>query len=256
MPDIHPFGRGTQRLETTLSARFPQARVLRVDRDSTRNKGSFARMLGDIHGGRADILVGTQILAKGHDFPNLTLVAVLNADSALYSADYRAPERLFAQLVQVAGRAGRAGLPGEVLIQTQYPRHPLYLALAQHDYPGFARTLLAEREQAGFPPYVFEAVLRAEAAELKAALAFLREATALAGPAPAGITLYDAGADERGAAGRARARAAAGAVHIAQGAADLPRRLERKVVRRPPARSALASGRGSDRVLTVPEATG
>jgi primosomal protein N' (replication factor Y) len=190
--DIHPFGRGTQRLETTLSARFPEARVLRIDRDSTRNKGSFARMLADIHGGRADILVGTQILAKGHDFPNLTLVAVLNADAALYSADYRAPERLFAQLVQVAGRAGRAGLPGEVLIQTQYPRHPLYLALAQHDYPGFARTLLAEREQAGFPPYVFEAVLRAEAAELKTALAFLREATALAGPAPAGIVLYDA----------------------------------------------------------------
>jgi primosomal protein N' (replication factor Y) len=190
--DIHPFGRGTQRLEATLAARFPQARILRVDRDSTRNKGSFSRMLGEIHGGRADILVGTQILAKGHDFPNLTLVAVLNADSALYSADYRAPERLFAQLVQVAGRAGRAGLSGEVLIQTQYPRHPLYLALAQHDYPGFARTLLAEREQAGFPPYVFEAVLRAEAAEIKTALEFLREASALAGPPPAGITLYDA----------------------------------------------------------------
>ena len=189
--DIHPFGRGTQRLEATLAARFPQARVLRVDRDSTRYKGSFARMLGEIQSGRADILVGTQILAKGHDFPNLTLVAVLNADSALYSADYRAPERLFAQLVQVAGRAGRAGLPGEVLIQTQYPRHPLYLALAQHDYPGYARTLLAEREQAGFPPYVFEAVLRAEAAELNTALEFLREAVTLAGPPPAGITLYD-----------------------------------------------------------------
>jgi primosomal protein N' (replication factor Y) (superfamily II helicase) len=189
--DIHPFGRGTQRLEATLAARFPQARVLRVDRDSTRNKGSFARMLGEIHGGRADILVGTQILAKGHDFPNLTLVAVLNADSALYSADYRAPERLFAQLVQVAGRAGRAGLPGEVLIQTRYPRHPLYLALAQHDYRGFARTLLAERKQAGFPPYVFEAVLRAEAEALKTALEFLRHAAALAGPVPDGIALYD-----------------------------------------------------------------
>lgn len=189
--DIHPFGRGTQRLEATLAALFPQARVLRVDRDSTRNKGSFERMLGDIHGGRADILVGTQILAKGHDFPNLTLVAVLNADSALYSADYRAPERLFAQLVQVAGRAGRAGLPGEVLIQTQYPRHPLYLALAQHDYPAYARALLAERAQAGFPPYVFEAVLRADAAELGTALEFLREAAVLAGPPPAGITLYD-----------------------------------------------------------------
>ena len=189
--DIHPLGRGTQRLEATLVARFPQARILRIDRDSTRNKGSFARMLGEIQGGRADILVGTQILAKGHDFPNLTLVAVLNADSALYSADYRAPERLFAQLVQVAGRAGRAGLPGEVLIQTQYPRHPLYLALARHDYAGFARTLLAEREQAGFPPYVFEAVLRADAAELKAALRFLREAAALAGPPPPGVTLYE-----------------------------------------------------------------
>ena len=189
--DIHPFGRGTQRLEETLATRFPQARILRIDRDSTRTKGSFARMLADIQGGRADILVGTQILAKGHDFPNLTLVAVLNADSALFSADYRAPERLFAQLVQVAGRAGRAGLPGEVLIQTQYPRHPLYLALAQHDYAGFAQTLLAEREQAGFPPFVFEAMLRAEAAELETALAFLRAALALAGPAPDGVALYD-----------------------------------------------------------------
>ena len=190
--DIHPFGRGTQRLEATLGAHFPQARVLRIDSDSTRSKGSFSRMLGEIQAGRADILVGTQILAKGHDFPKLTLVAVLNADSALYSADYRAPERLFAQLVQVAGRAGRAGLSGEVLIQTQYPRHPLYLALAQHDYPGFARTLLAEREQAGFPPYVFEAVLRAEAEKLDSALEFLRAAAALAGPPPEGITLYDA----------------------------------------------------------------
>jgi primosomal protein N' (replication factor Y) len=189
--DIHPFGRGTQRLEATLSARFPQARILRVDRDSTRSKGSFSRMLEQIQGSRADILVGTQILAKGHDFPNLTLVAVLNADSALYSADYRAPERLFAQLMQVAGRAGRAGLAGEVLIQTQHPRHPLYAALMQHDYAGFARTLLAEREQAGFPPYVFEAVLRADAEELKAALQFLREAAALAGPPPPGIRLYD-----------------------------------------------------------------
>jgi primosomal protein N' (replication factor Y) len=189
--DLHPFGRGTQRLEATLAARFPQARILRIDRDSTRNKGSFPRMLEEIHSGRADILVGTQILAKGHDFPNLTLVAVLNADSALYSADFRAPERLFAQLVQVAGRAGRAGLPGEVLIQTQYSRHPLYAALAQHDYAGYARTLLAEREQAGFPPYVFEAVLRADARELDTALGFLRDAAALAGPPPAGITLYD-----------------------------------------------------------------
>ena len=189
--DIHPFGRGTQRLEATLIALFPQARILRIDRDSTRHKGSFSRMLADIHGGRADILVGTQILAKGHDFPNLTLVVVLNADSALYSADYRAPERLFAQLLQVAGRAGRGDLPGTVMIQTQYPQHPLYLALAQHDYAGFARTQLAEREQAGFPPYMFEAALRADAAELQSALGFLREAVKLGGTPPAGITLYD-----------------------------------------------------------------
>jgi len=189
--DIHPFGRGTQRLELTLAALFPQARILRIDRDSTRNKGSFARMLGDIQAGRADILVGTQILAKGHDFPQLTLVAVLNSDSALHSADYRAPERLFAQLVQVAGRAGRAELPGEVLIQTEYPRHPLYQALATHDYAGFARSLLAEREQAGFPPFVYEAVLRAEADKLEAVLEFLRAAALIAGPPPDGVTLYD-----------------------------------------------------------------
>jgi primosomal protein N' (replication factor Y) len=121
----------------------------------------------------------------------MTLVVVLNADSALHSADYRAPERLFAQLVQVAGRSGRADLPGEVLIQTQYPRHSLYQALAQHDYAGFARTLLAEREQAGFPPFVFEALLRAEAGKLETVLGFLREAAALAGAPPDGITLYD-----------------------------------------------------------------
>ncbi len=188
--DIHPLGRGTQRLAATLATRFPEARILRIDRDSTRNRGSFTRMLEQIHGGGADILVGTQILAKGHDFPNVTLVAVLNADSALYCADYRAPERLFAQLAQVAGRAGRADLPGEVLIQTEYPRHALYAALAAHDYAGFARGLLAEREQAGFPPYAFEAVLRAEAAELDTALRFLREAVSLPGAAPDGVTLY------------------------------------------------------------------
>ena len=136
-------------------------------------------MLERIHGGEADILVGTQMLAKGHDFPKLTLVGALGADAALFAADWRAPERLFAQLMQVAGRAGRAELKGEVLIQTQYPDHPLYAALVAHDYPGFAQTLLKEREQAGFPPYAFQAMLRAEAPDMADSIAFLNAAAAL-----------------------------------------------------------------------------
>ncbi|HJV92059.1 MAG TPA: primosomal protein N' [Azonexus sp.] len=177
--DIHPFGRGTQRLEGWLQEQFPEARVVRVDRDSVKSRKQWEAMLERIHGGDADILVGTQMLAKGHDFPNLTLVGALGADSALFAADWRAPERLFAQLMQVAGRAGRAELKGEVLIQTEYPDHPLYAALVAHDYPGFAATLLKEREQAGFPPYAFQAMLRAEAPEMADAIAFLKAAAAL-----------------------------------------------------------------------------
>ena len=177
--DIHPFGRGTQRLEDWLKEQFPEARILRVDRDSVKSRKQWEVMLERIHGGEADILVGTQMLAKGHDFPKLTLVGVLGADSALFAADWRAPERLFAQLMQVAGRAGRAELKGEVLIQTEYPDHPLYAALVAHDYPGFAATLLKEREQAGFPPYAFQAMLRAEAPEMADSIAFLQAAAAL-----------------------------------------------------------------------------
>lgn len=177
--DIHPFGRGTQRLESWLRERFPEARVLRVDRDSVKSRKQWEAILERIHGGEADILVGTQMLAKGHDFPRLTLVGVLGADAALFAADCRAPERLFAQLMQVAGRAGRAELKGEVLIQTQYPDHPLYAALAAHDYPSYAGTLLQEREQAGFPPYAFQAMLRAEAPLMADAIAFLATARAL-----------------------------------------------------------------------------
>lgn len=178
--DILPFGRGTQKLEEWLTTQLPEARIVRVDRDSARSRKQWEAMLDTIQRGEADILVGTQMLAKGHDFPRLTLVGVLGADAALFAADYRAPERLFAQLMQVSGRAGRADLPGEVLIQTQYPDHPLYAALQAHDYPAYAATLLAERQQAGFPPYSHHAMLRAEALQVAEAIAFLTNALALA----------------------------------------------------------------------------
>ena len=191
--DIHPFGRGTQRLEEALAARFPQARILRVDRDSAKSQSRWHGVLEAIHKGEADILVGTQMLAKGHDFPNLTLVGVLNADAALFAADFRAPERLFAQLMQVGGRSGRAALPGQVQVQTQYPEHPLYRALAEHDFASFAAAQLAERERAGFPPFTHQAMLRAEAPELKQALAFLKTAAELGGGLrPEEVSLYDA----------------------------------------------------------------
>lgn len=188
--DLKPMGRGTQRVEETLAARFPEARIARIDRDSARRRGELARTLEDIRGGGADILVGTQLLAKGHDFPALTFVAVLNADHALLSTDYRAAERLFAVLVQVAGRAGRREEPGEVLVQTRYPGHPLFAALAAHDFAGFAEAQLAERQRAGFPPSVFEAALRAEAKELATALAFLKDCAARVA-APDGVRVFD-----------------------------------------------------------------
>jgi primosomal protein N' (replication factor Y) len=190
--DIHPFGRGTQRLEEFLAERFPKARILRADRDVAKSRKQWEALVEKIHAGEADILVGTQMLAKGHDFPNLTLVGVVGADAALFAADCRAPERLFAQLMQVAGRAGRAQKAGEVLIQTQYPDHPLYAAIVKHDYPAFAASQLAERKVAGFPPYSHQAMLRAEAPQMADAIAFL--ATAKAWPEieshPA-VTLYD-----------------------------------------------------------------
>ena len=190
--DIMPFGRGTQRLEAALAARFPYARVLRVDRDAAKSRKQWEALVARIRAGEADILVGTQMLAKGHDFPKLTLVGVLGADAALFAADWRAAERLFAQLMQVAGRAGRADLPGEVIIQTQYPDHPLYAALVRHDYAGFAEAQLKEREQAGFPPYAYQAMLRAESPQMADAIAFL--ATARAWPQAAEypeVMLYD-----------------------------------------------------------------
>jgi len=188
--DLKPLGRGTQRIEEALQARFPGARIVRIDRDSARRRGELARTLEGLRRGEGDILVGTQLLAKGHDFPNLTLVGVLNADTALVSTDYRAAERLFAVLAQVAGRAGRRARPGEVLVQTRYPDHPLFAALARHDFASFAESQLEERRSAGFPPFVFEAALRAEATKLDTAMRFLRTAAALA-DVPEGVHVYD-----------------------------------------------------------------
>jgi primosomal protein N' (replication factor Y) len=192
--DLQPLGRGTQRVEEGLQAMFPEARILRIDADSTRLKGSAQNAFDSVHRGDVDILIGTQMVAKGHDFKRLTLVGVMNPDTALFSHDYRAGERLFAQLMQVAGRAGRAGQkeggsPSEVLIQSRYPHHPLYSAVAAHDYDGFATQLLEERQQAALPPFLYQALLRAEAAELDIALAFLQDAAGCL--EHAGITIND-----------------------------------------------------------------
>ena len=188
-PDLQSFGRGTQRVEVSLAGKFPHARILRLDSDAVRGGNGLATLLE--RAARADILVGTQILAKGHHFERLTLVGVLNADGGIFSSDYRASERTFAQLQQVSGRAGRANLPGEVLVQTRYPGHPLYQSLVKHDYTGFARSVLAERQEAGFPPFVFEAALRAESDDAMRAMRFLRSAIELAPPKRAAITLFD-----------------------------------------------------------------
>ena len=193
--DVQPLGRGTQRVEEYLQQAFPGARVLRIDADSTRRKGSAQAAFEAVHRGDVDILLGTQMVAKGHDFQRLTLVGVINPDTALFSQDYRAGERLFAQLMQVAGRAGRAALThsdatrSEVLIQTRYPSHPLYRALLAHDYPGFADAMLAERKAAHLPPYSFQALLRAESKSLALALSFLTQARELM-PHP-GISMND-----------------------------------------------------------------
>jgi primosomal protein N' (replication factor Y) len=174
--DLLPLGFGTQRLERAVTELYPAARIVRVDRDSTRRKDSFAGMRDAIAGGEVDIMIGTQMLAKGHDFPRLTLVGVLGADNALYSGEFRATERLFALLEQVGGRAGRGALPGEVLVQTDFADHPVYTALVSHDYDRFATTLLAERESLGLPPFAHLVLLSAEAKRTAALETFLATA--------------------------------------------------------------------------------
>ncbi|MGH8672180.1 MAG: primosomal protein N' [Burkholderiales bacterium] len=189
--DLWALGHGTQRLESTLTRLFRGARILRIDLDTARPKGALQNMLALAHNDQADILVGTQLLAKGHDFKKLTLVVVVNGDDALYSPDFRASERLFAQLTQVAGRSGRAAHPGRVLIQTAFPSHPLFNALRLHDYAAFAEVLLDERRKAGFPPFRRQALLRAEAGDLESALRFLKRAAANAPRGDFPVTVYD-----------------------------------------------------------------
>ena len=186
--DIAPLGRGTEQLEEHLAELLTEVkkpdgqpvRIARMDADTTRLKGSLEAQLAQVHAGEVDVLVGTQMVTKGHDFRLITLVAVLNADTALFSSDFRAPERLFGLLMQAAGRAGRdaaAAHASEMWVQTWHPRHPLFAALRHHDYPAFAAQQLKEREQAAMPPFSYQALVRAEARSQEAAQAFLATAS-------------------------------------------------------------------------------
>ena len=174
--DLTAVGHGTQRVEETLRAFLPKAAVVRVDRDSTAHKNDWADLYRRIADNEIDILVGTQMLAKGHDFERLNLVIVLNADGSLYSADFRAPERLFAELMQVSGRAGRADKPGKVLIQTQLPEHPVFAAVKAQDYAVFAENELNERQMFAMPPFGFQTAVRADAPRVADAMEFLNAA--------------------------------------------------------------------------------
>jgi primosomal protein N' (replication factor Y) (superfamily II helicase) len=222
--DIAPVGRGTEKLEEQLAHALgiqygspegeshPSAEstestareylkrpdgspavIARMDADTTRLKGSLEQQLANVHSGHVDVLVGTQMIAKGHDFRRITLVAAINPDSALYSSDFRAPERLFSLLMQAAGRAGRdAALAGaQMWVQTQHPDHPLFAALKAHDYPGFAAQQLRERAQAGLPPMSYQALIRAEARTQEAAQAFLQAASDAAADLTSGVAAFE-----------------------------------------------------------------
>jgi primosomal protein N' (replication factor Y) (superfamily II helicase) len=189
--DIAPVGRGTEQLEEHMAelladVKRPDSsavRVARIDADSTRLKGALESQLASVHAGEVDVLVGTQMIAKGHDFRHITLVAAINPDSALFSSDFRAPERLFSLLMQAAGRAGRDAkhsAASEMWVQTWHPTHPLFAALRQHDYPAFAAQQLAERQAAGMSPFGFSALVRAEARTQDVAQGFLNAAMAAA----------------------------------------------------------------------------
>ncbi|WNU97284.1 primosomal protein N' [Neisseria sp. DTU_2020_1000833_1_SI_GRL_NUU_006] len=191
--DLTAVGHGTQRVEETLRAFLPKATVVRVDRDSTAHKNDWADLYRRIADNEIDILVGTQMLAKGHDFARLNLVIVLNADGSLYSADFRAPERLFAELMQVSGRAGRADKPGKVLIQTQLPEHPVFAAVKAQDYAVFAENELNERQMFAMPPFGFQTAVRADAPRVADAMEFLNAAKETLAPLlPASVSQFGA----------------------------------------------------------------
>jgi primosomal protein N' (replication factor Y) len=176
--DLRPIGQGTERTEEALRRHFADARITRIDRDTTRRKGAMEKKLRDAESGRDQILLGTQLLAKGHHFPNLSLVAILDSDQGLFSADFRSAERMAQLIMQVSGRAGRADRPGEVLIQTHHPEHELLQYTLRQDYHALSRFLLHEREMALWPPYSYLALLRAEATQKSRPMQFLREAAA------------------------------------------------------------------------------
>ena len=178
--DLMSLGSGTQKIEERIRKLFPKAQVRRVDRDTIKTKAAIDALYDDMHDKKIDILVGTQMLSKGHDFPNLSLVVVLDSDNALYSSDFRASERLFSQLVQVAGRAGRGSIPGEVVIQTNFPEHPLYQSIKNQDYVSFASEEINLRKDLNFPPFCFQAVLRAESKNKKMVEDFINEAYSIA----------------------------------------------------------------------------
>ena len=177
--DLKTLGHGTQKLEDAIEAMWPEARVLRVDTDSSKKSKGAEALFQEIHDGNVDIVVGTQMIAKGHDYQNIGLVAVLDADSRLYSADFRAAERLFAQLVQVAGRAGRSGTQGQaggdIYIETQYPEAPVFQYLLRHDVDGFLAFTASEREEAKLPPYSYQTLIHAEGKSLDKAIQFLNQ---------------------------------------------------------------------------------
>jgi primosomal protein N' (replication factor Y) len=178
--DLMSLGSGTQKVEERINKLFPNAQVRRVDRDTIKTKAALDKLYEDMNHKKIDILVGTQMLSKGHDFPNLSLVIVLDSDNALYSSDFRASERLFSQLVQVAGRAGRGSIPGEVVIQTNFPEHPLYQSVKNQDYESFASEEINLRKELNFPPFCFQAVLRAESKYKKNVEAFINQVYSIA----------------------------------------------------------------------------
>lgn len=192
--DLQGVGQGTQRVEETLRRHWPQARIARIDRDSTRGTARAGEAFDAVHAGEVDILVGTQMITKGHDFRRVSTVGVLNADAQLVAADFRAPEHLFAVLMQVAGRAGRAGQPSRVLIQTRHPGHPLFAALARHSFREFALEQIEERQAARMPPFVYQALLTSAARTMEQALDFLRRCGSCREglQEAAGVTLFDA----------------------------------------------------------------